>query len=182
MANRPPLDLSRVTIRRLRAEDAPALVTFYNGLSTPSKRTFRPLGEKTTLEACLEVGDDNDPQTGTKHDLIAVHQGGIIGWTFIWALNTEEPTFGLAISDAFHGRGLGNELTGRMLRIAGERRLSTVYLTVVTDNRVAWNLYERHGFVRYGEFIGEDGLPYYRMRLDLVAEEDRAAVAHSEPA
>lgn len=41
-----------VTISRLRPEDAAALCAFYNGLSPESIRTFRPVGPKTTVEAC----------------------------------------------------------------------------------------------------------------------------------
>jgi ribosomal protein S18 acetylase RimI-like enzyme len=39
-------------------------------------------------------------------------------------------------------------------------------LTVVQDNYVAWQMYERRGFKRHGEFVNEkDGLAYYKMTL-----------------
>jgi ribosomal protein S18 acetylase RimI-like enzyme len=44
-----------------------------------------------------------------------------------------------------------------------------VTLTVVQDNEVAWQLYEKHGFVKVGAFVGEDDLPYFRMLADLQA-------------
>jgi RimJ/RimL family protein N-acetyltransferase len=44
-------------------------------------------------------------------------------------------------------------------------------LTVVTDNAVAWRLYEKNGFVKYDEFVGEDGLPYFKMIAELVNQE-----------
>jgi len=154
-----------VTLRRLTQADVPALVAFYNGLSAPSKRTFAPLGPITMPERCAGVAYDNVIDAG--HDLVAVHEGCIVGWTFIWALASAEPVFGLAVADAYHGRGLGKALMSRMMQVARARGMPRVFLTVVQDNEVAWRLYGSQGFVRYGEFIGDDGLPYYRMSADL---------------
>ncbi|MBN1250379.1 MAG: GNAT family N-acetyltransferase, partial [Anaerolineae bacterium] len=68
------------------------------------------------------------------------------------------------VADAYHGRGIGTALMRRMIAWADAAGISQVILTVVQDNAVAEHLYEQQGFVRYGEFISEDGLPYYRMR------------------
>ena len=155
-----------VVIRRLTEADVSALVAFYNGLSAPSKRTFAPLGPITTLERCAAIARDNVVDAG--HDLVAAYEGRLIGWTFIWALAGAEPVFGLAVADAYHGRGLGKALISRMMQVARARQLPKVVLTVVQDNEVAWRLYASQGFVRYGEFVGDDGLPYYRMAADLV--------------
>ena len=45
-------NIDAVIIRRIRPEDGNALVEFYNGLSESSKRTFRPIDYKTTLDVC----------------------------------------------------------------------------------------------------------------------------------
>jgi len=154
------------TIRRITPDDAPALVAFYNQLSAPSKRTFRPLGPVTVLEKCEEIIQDNE--NGTKYDLVAVNGGRIIGWSFLWNLNTDKPDFGLAVADAYHGQGLGTALITRVVDAAREMTLPNVYLIVVTDNAVAQHVYAKQGFVRYDDaFTGEDGLPYYRMKLEL---------------
>jgi ribosomal protein S18 acetylase RimI-like enzyme len=170
-----------MTIRRLQAgdacelgdirglEDARALAEFYNGLSEGSRTTFRPLGWTTTVEACARIvqgnlsGGSNADERGTRYDLVAVHRGRIVGWGFIWDLHTAEPIFGLGIADAYQGRGLGAALMDRVMAAARRFGLGRVYLTVVQDNHVAWRLYERRGFVRYGEFVGDDELAYYRM-------------------
>jgi ribosomal protein S18 acetylase RimI-like enzyme len=50
---------------------------------------------------------------------------------------------------------------------ARERGLKQVILTVVKDNAVAWRLYEKRGFARYGEFVdAADGQTYLRMRWE----------------
>jgi RimJ/RimL family protein N-acetyltransferase len=158
-------------IRQLNLEDAASLAAFYNNLSAASKRTFRPIDVTTTAEVCASIAACNRTAPPTKYDLVAVHEGSIIGWSFLWDLNKgdpeKEPVFGLAIADAYHGQGLGTALMTRVMAWAEARGLASVILTVVTDNLVAQHLYEKQGFVRYGEpFMGEDGLRYYRMRKD----------------
>lgn len=154
-------------IRRITPGDAPALVAFYNQLSAPSKRTFRPLGPVTILEKCEAIIQDNADDVGTKFDLVAIHNGRIAGWGFLWNLDTDEPVFGLAVADAFHGQGLGTALITRVMGGARAMGLPTVYLTVVTDNAVAQHVYEKQGFVKYGEFTGDDGLPYFKMMINV---------------
>jgi RimJ/RimL family protein N-acetyltransferase len=160
---------NEIIVRRLAATDAAALADFYNGLSAASKRTFRPIEVTTTVEVCAEIAACNAATPPTKYDLVAVRDGAIIGWCFLWGLNhddpAKEPIFGLAVADAYHGQGLGTALTARVMAWAQAHDLTGVILTVVTDNAVAQQLYEKQGFVRYGEpFTGEDGLHYDRMR------------------
>ena len=51
-----------------------------------------------------------------------------------------------------------------VMRVARERGLPRVLLTVVQDNDTARRMYERRGFVISGEFVSEDDrLPYHRM-------------------
>jgi len=174
------LTLNQITIRQLQSGDAEALAAFYNGLGTASKRTFRPLGETTTRDICADVAAGNAGGNAdgdiacdgckhpTKYDLIALVDDRVIGWGFLWALDAESPddgpVFGLAVADAYHGMGLGTRLTGAVIAWAAAQNLPQVILTVVQDNVIAQRIYERQGFVRYGAFVGEDGLGYYRMR------------------
>ena len=166
----------RTTIRRLQSGDAEALAAFYNGLTVASKRTFCPLGETTTRDICADVAADNaggnvagdGSKRPTKYDLIALTDGRIIGWGFLWALDAEGPddgpVFGLAIADAYHGQGVGSQLVSHVIAWADAQNLPQVVLTVVQDNVIAQHIYDNQGFVRYGECVGEDGLDYYRMR------------------
>lgn len=159
-----------LTYRRLTAEDGPALAAFYNGLSAASKRTFRPLGETTTADICRQIGADNAGNTATKYDIVAVDGEAIVGWSFLWSLAAvdpeEGPVFGLAVADAYHGQGIGTALMRTVMDWADDHNLPQVILTVVQDNGVAQHLYRQQGFVRYGEFVGDDGLPYDRMRRE----------------
>jgi len=179
MAHRTPEP--HIAIRRLAPGDAPALAAFYNALSASSKRTFDPLGATTAAPPCEAIVNDNQPDADAKYDLVAVDGPRIVGWSFVWDLHGAEPVFGLAVADDYHGRKLGSALMDAVLSAMRERGLESIYLTVVRDNVKAWTLYERRGFVKYGAFSREDGLPFYRM-LAGPANEGRIAMEwHSEP-
>lgn len=159
-----------MTLRQIAPRDTDALLNFYNGLSQPSKRTFRPLGEQTTREVCAKIIAENAEPNRIKYDLVADENGEIIGWSFLWGLNEPAPTFGIGIADAFQGRGLGRQLMDAILEFARNSNISRINLTVVQDNDIAWRLYQRRGFEITGEFLDTDGLMYFRMTAELKKE------------
>ena len=161
-----------IITRRIQAEDAALLAEFYNGLSWESKRTFRPLGEKTTSEKCRDIVQDNISETGRRYDLMALDGERIVGWGFLWSMDSGAPSLGLGVADAYHGQGLGGRLMDEVMAYARGRELRRVVLTVVQDNHKARKMYERRGFVKQEAFVGEDGLPYYAMAADLPAKLD----------
>ena len=165
--SRQTLGIDEVVIRQIRLGDENALVEFYNGLSESSIRTFRPLGYKTTLNVCEDIVQDNSPEIDKKFDLVVLHETRIVGWSFLWNMPSNEPTFGLGVADDFQGKGWGSKLIDSVMKSARERGLKKVLLTVVQDNPVAWKMYEKRGFVKYGEFVGEDGFDYFRMVAEL---------------
>lgn len=150
-------------IRRIQKNDTLALLQFYNGLSSESKRLFRPLGEQTTLDACEKIIAANAEADGTKYDLIAREDRRIIGWSFLWELDEPAPTFGIGIVDVFQGKGLGRQLMDAVMKFAVSAQIAQIKLTVVQENSNAWRMYQRRGFVITGEFLDKDGLMYFRM-------------------
>ena len=152
-------------VRQVQIADIPALATFYNGLSNPSKRTFRPLGDLARAEGVGRIVLGNHARPATHHDLVAVHPDGIVaGWGFVWHLLDPEPMLGLAVVDPFQGQGLGRDILARLLADVDTRALPCIHLTVVHDNFSAIRLYEQTGFQSTGSFVHEhDGLTYLRM-------------------
>ncbi|MCP4643933.1 MAG: GNAT family N-acetyltransferase [bacterium] len=154
---------STLEIRRLGARDAEALAFFYNRLSVESRRTFRPLGPEAHVNACDEVVLGNVGLDEIKFDLVAIADGTVVGWAFLWDIHTSKPTFGLAVDDACHGTGLGSRLMDAVMDEARRRGIPWVQLTVVQDNERAWRMYQRRGFAQTGEHVGDDGLSYFKM-------------------
>lgn len=159
-------------LRQVRPEDAGALAEFYNGLSKGAKKTFRPLGEMTTLSACEDIIRDNAPEMGDKFDLVALDGIQITGWGFLWNIKSNGPTLGLGVADDYQGKGLGGKLMDRIMETARRRGLGKVSLCVVKNNLVARQMYEKRGFVRCGKFVGKDGLDYLQLTAELQPEEN----------
>ena len=157
-----------IAIRQIQPDDAVPLADFYNALSEPSKRTFRPLGLSTTADVCGTIIEENAPAIARKLDLVACREDRIVGWVFLWGLQSEAPTFGLSVADDCQGQGLGSALMDRAIECALERGIHSVTLTVVQDNDKARGMYERRGFVKQEAFIGEDGLPYFSMSARVI--------------
>lgn len=161
-------------LRRLVPGDADGLMHFYNHLSAGSKRTFRPIGLEADRCTCEAICADNEVPpggpdiAGRKYDLVLILDGEIVGWCFIWELDSPEPNLGLGIADAHQRRGLGKVLMSAIMDVARRRRLPTVHLIAVKDNEAALRLYESFGFAICGERTSPvDGLEYYRMKVEL---------------
>ena len=160
-------------IRQIARGDAEALVLFYNALSEASKRTFHPLDTTATVKQGRDIIEDNAPEMAKKYDLVALDGERIVGWSFLWSIESGIPTLGLGVADACHSRGVGRALMDRILFDARQRGIKQITLTVVEDNERALRMYGRRGFVRHEAFTGEDGLPYYRMSVHLARVVDR---------
>ena len=157
--------VAELTVRRLAPDDAESLRCFYNGLSARSKRLFHPLGDEAAEERCREIVEHNRPDASTNYDLVAVAGGLVVGWCFLWERDGKpgEAAFGLGVADDMQGVGLGNRLMEAVLAAARPRGFRLICLSVVQDNVVAQHLYEKHGFVRTGSYVGRDGLDYFSM-------------------
>ena len=139
-------------------------MAFYNGLSQKSIRTFRPLGVKAELEKCRDVVLGNEAERQTRYDLVAVSGTRIVGWCFLWDLDTCKPSFGLGIADDWQGQGLGGMLMDCVMAAGDTWALKRIFLTAVKDNEVAWRMYAKRGFFQYGEYVDKvDGETYLQM-------------------
>jgi L-phenylalanine/L-methionine N-acetyltransferase len=89
------------------------------------------------------------------HRLVAVLDGRVVG--NLGLQQNQSPrrrdvaSFGMAVHDAYHNRGVGSALMAAMLELAdgwlGVRRIE---MEVWTDNKAAIHLYEKFGFVIEG--------------------------------
>ena len=151
-------------LRSLESTDALALFTFYDALSSASIRTFRPLGPKTSLQACKKVVRESIGSPASRFDVVACEQNAIVGWSFVDQLPGDHPNLGIGVADHLQGQGVGTALLRRTLERAKQFGLATLYLMVVQDNRRAITWYERHGFATYAEEFEEgDQLAYFHM-------------------
>ena len=143
-----------VTIRPIRPDDEPRLVTFHETLSERSVelRYYQPLAlsQRVTHERLQRIShNDYDREIAliavTPDDkLIAVGRltrarGGI-------AADNAEATFHLLISDEYQNRGLGTELLRRLIEVARAENAPRLFAEVLAINHPMQIICRRLGF------------------------------------
>ena len=136
---------SRLTIRELRAGDAPQVQAFVRRLSPEArfKRFFAPINELTDRQ--LErVTAGNGPD----HVSLAAFDaaGRIVGLAEYAVEDDAGAEFGLVVEDRLQRSGLGTRLVGRLLELARERGLAELNGLVLSDNWPMLNLAAKLGF------------------------------------
>jgi acetyltransferase len=141
-------DGSEVTIRPIRPEDEPLLVSFHETLSerTVYQRYLHAmnLSQRTAHERLTRICFiDYDREVA----LVALHEGKVIGVGRLRKIHgTKDAEFAIIVSDQFQGRGLGTELIRRMLDIARNEGVGRVMADVLPDNVVMQKIAGNLGF------------------------------------
>lgn len=106
------------------------------------------------IPAALEW-DGRDP--GCQHVLAMAETGQPIGTA---RMQPDGHIGRMAVLAPWRGRGVGNALLIRLIRVAEERRLSNVWLTAQVG---AIEFYRRSGFLAEGEPFVEAGIVHQKM-------------------
>ena len=80
--------------------------------------------------------------------------GDIIGYGVMSVAAGEAHILNICILPEFQGRGLGRKILARLLLLAKEHNVDTVFLEVRISNRIAQVLYESEGFNEIGQRNG----------------------------
>ncbi len=123
-------------VRAMRAEDVDAVVAIETeAFSSPwQKETFLELIGRRNLELLvMEHGSE-----------------GIVGYAVLWCVLDQGELANLAITPQMRGRGLGTQLLARVVQVAREHGVETMYLEVRESNEAALQLYQGFGFSQVG--------------------------------
>ncbi len=147
-------DGQSVTIRPIRPEDEPLMVKFHQTLSdrTVYMRYLHtlPLSQRIAHERLTRicfidydremalVAERPDPETG-RSEIIGVGR-------LKKAHGANEAEFAVLVADAHQGKGLGAELTRRLMQVAADEKLDRLVGDILPDNLVMLRLCERLGF------------------------------------
>lgn len=134
-------------IRPLATNDALDLFQFFRSLSPRSRSTFQP--HPFTKRFCQKLAQD----ALASHHLrmvvtLANDPSHIIGYAFL----TRIPGlswfgyFGIAVTDAYQGRGIASQLMKELFRFARTKGVRQVYLNVFSINEAAQRAYHKFGF------------------------------------
>lgn len=125
-----------VEARRLGVPDVDAVVRIETDAFTNpwSRETFLGLLDRPGLE--IWVLDDA--------------RFGIVGYAVLWCILDQGELANMAVRPEHRRRGLGSFLLSRVLQVARERGIKTVFLEVRASNESALSLYDRFGFDEVG--------------------------------
>ena len=152
-------DGSSITIRPIRPEDEPKMVRFHETLSDRSVylRYFHhlPLSARVTHERLTRICFvDYD------REMVLVAESAHADIVAVGRLTREhspaDAEFALLVSDAWHERGLGTELLGRLISLARNEGIRRVFGEILAENRAMQEICHQLGFnMRYSI---EDGV------------------------
>ena len=146
-----------IRLRNLQPGDVRSMADFGTRLGPEAKEMFCPYPwkEPEALPKAFQAAIEQSVNRVDASYLIEDGEGGTIGHFFLWkaggnphsqAFGLELPELGVAVADAWQGKGLGS-LSVRILQaVARDLQADAVELTTAMDNGAGWNTYLRCGF------------------------------------
>lgn len=140
-----------MTIRPFEKSDAPLVQAFFDGMGGES-RAFFNRGHGNERWAMSFFSDDPADIERNRYILrwMALEDGEMIGYVFLWELDKAVPWLGIAVSDRLKGRGLGKTLLAHARAYAEGEGKGGILLTTHTANLRGQSLYEGQEYQRMG--------------------------------
>ncbi len=140
----------RIVIRGLCEDDRDKLIEFYNSLTEESIysrffsiiRNFEPYVDKLISEGAIV--------------LVAEAEGRIVGVAEAVPDGKGRAEAGVAVLEAYQGRGIGTTLASTLMKLAGKFGIRSVYAFILADNPRAFRLARKLGFKvkeHYGDMV-----------------------------
>ncbi|OPZ83099.1 MAG: Acetyltransferase (GNAT) family protein [bacterium ADurb.Bin429] len=148
--------IGRCRARNVRKGDVPAFHAFGAGLSERSKDLFSPYpwNEPEKLKGAFQAAIDASVNRVDAAYFLEM-EGEPVGHFFLWkaggnpharAHGVEVPELGVAVADAWQGRGFGGLMVRILTAVARSLGADAVELTTALDNEPGWQTYLRAGY------------------------------------
>ena len=141
------VNVDDVTIRELRGGDIPMVMEFFDQMAGDTRAMFNR-GDVNRVRAIEHLNrKEEDWQI---HFAATVSLGDglekMVGYVFLWNLDTMIPWLGIAVREDWKGSHLGRRLLKHVDEWAGRNTCGGVMLTSVPANIRAHALYSRMGY------------------------------------
>lgn len=133
-----------------------------DGVSAPARVVVRPMAP-TDVErvAAIEAAAFTSPwkaetfltlleRPGAELWVLEEAEGGVLGYAVLWCILDQGELANIAIVDGHRGKGYGTYLLTRVIDVARDRGVESLYLEVRVSNTGAADLYRRFGFEQIG--------------------------------
>lgn len=134
-----------MNIRMMKDSDKKMVQAFFENMSERSASFFNVNrgNENRTMEFFVNGKKDH-------RFFVVTDEKEITALAFIWDINTSIPWFGIAVSDAYHGQGIGTMLIRSIFNALRSEGYGGLFLRTSKENIPAQKLYEKCGFERVG--------------------------------
>ena len=140
--------IESIEIRELRKDDREKIINFFDNMTGETRVFFnRYDSNKKNALKLFDGGNEN------KVDFVAVNGNEIIGYLFLWDLDTSIPWLGIGIDEKWQGQKLGRRLMSKAVEYAKEQGKGGILLSTHVANTRAQGLYLRMGFVQIGYYL-----------------------------
>ena len=146
-------------IRELKLEDREAMEAFFKQMGPETQSLFNP-HNCNYIEIMKFFNRTEVPEEHKRW--IAMENGSVIGYVFLWDANTGIPDLGIALAENVKGRHLGRKFLDVAVDWCRENGKGGVMLTTHVANVRAQMLYENYGFKRMGPYTWTELLYIYR--------------------
>jgi len=146
------VSIDDVVIRELKKADLPMLFEFFDQMAGDTRAMFNR-NDVNRIRA-VEFFNDRGPRDQAQFAAIVPDAGGeqMVGYVFLWDLDTRLPWLGIAVRESWKGHHLGRSLMQHAERYAAENGCGGIMLTSVPANVRAHSLYARMGYEYYGNY------------------------------
>lgn len=138
--------IGKVIIKPFSKKDVDILYELFNTITERDKYFFHPhlFDENTARKLVKEIGNPDIFRVLMTININCTEV--VIGYGFLWDLNTEKPSLGIYIRNGYQDKKLGHILMEYLIGIAKNLNKKAICLTVYQDNKRAYHLYKKLGF------------------------------------
>ena len=145
--------INEVKIRGFGGGDRELINAFFDQMGGETRAVFnRNDGNRRYAMRYFDGGGENNLY------YLAEYEGRMVGYVFLYEMDTGVPWLGIAVSEDFKGRRLGQRLIEHVIAVARAEGKGGVLLTTHPANYRAQTLYERNGFRLLGDHMSGEKL------------------------
>ena len=149
------VNLDSAKIRVLDKKDLPMLLEFFDQMAGDTRAMFNR-NDVNRIRAMKHFsGEPNESDKEIHFAATVIEPDGaekMVGYVFMWDLDTKMPWLGIAVHENWKGRHLGRKLLAHLDDWAMPRGYGGLMLTSVPANVRAHSLYSRMGFEYFGVY------------------------------
>lgn len=147
------VDIEATEIRELSKTDMPMLLEFFDQMAGDTRAMFNR-NDVNRIRAIKHFSGEAGKSDGEIHFAATVRESDgsekMVGYAFLWDLDTKMPWLGIAVREDWKGHHLGRKLLAHLDEWASPRGYGGLMLTSVPANVRAHSLYARMGFEYFG--------------------------------